>query len=380
MTEKDLYAVLGVSRTASSDEIKKAYRKLARAHHPDVNPGNRAAEERFKAISEAHDVLGDADKRKLYDEFGMAGVQAGFDPAQARAYRDQAAEWQRRGGGSDGGAGSAPHGFGGYSSFEDIFGDIFSGAQGGSSAREGADAESEITIDLLDAIRGLSTDLTIQRQDACPDCAGSGADAGSSTVCPECHGSGSVRMGKGPVAFTRTCPRCGGAGRISTKPCAGCGGSGRRVTSERLHVKIPAGVDTGSRVRVAGKGGPGAGGAAAGDLYIRVTVRPHPLLERRGEDLHMDLPVTVGEAMLGAAIEVPTADGPVRVKVPPRSQAGRQLRVKGRGVPRLRGGERGDLYLRLVIHVPEREGDAAAEAARALDATYERSPRDGWRL
>lgn len=377
MTEKDLYAVLGVTRTASPDEIKKAYRKLARAHHPDVNPGNRAAEERFKAISEAHDVLGDADKRKLYDEFGMTGVQAGFDPQQARAYRDESAEWQRRATRS---STAEPHGFGGYSSFEDVLGDIFGGAGGAGQARGGADAESEITIDLLDAVRGLSTELSLQRQAACPDCGGSGADAASSTVCPECHGSGNVRMGKGPVAFSRTCPRCGGGGRISTTPCKGCGGSGVRVTSERLQVRIPPGVDTGSRVRVAGKGGPGAGGAPAGDLYIRVTVRPHPLLERRGDDLHMDLPVTVGEAMLGAAIEVPTADGPVRVKVPAGSQVGRQLRVKGRGVPHLRGGGRGDLYLRLVVHVPEGDGAAVADAARALDAAYARSPRDGWRL
>lgn len=376
MTEKDLYAVLGVSRTATSEEIKKAYRKLARAHHPDVNPGNRTAEERFKAVSEAYDILGDPAKRTLYDEFGMAGAQAGFDPQQARAHREQAAEWQRR---AAQGGGDA-RGFGGYSSFEDILGDIFGGAGGAPEARGGSDAESEITIDLLDAVRGLSTELTIQRQDACPDCGGSGADAATSSVCPECHGSGSVRMGKGPVAFTRTCPRCGGAGRVSTAPCKGCGGSGVRVTSERLQVRIPPGVDTGSRVRVAGKGRPGAGGAPAGDLYIRVTVRPHPLLERRGDDLHMDLPVTVGEAMLGASIDVPTAEAPVRVKVPAGSQAGRQLRVKGRGVPHLRGGGRGDLYLRLVIHVPEGDSAGAVEAARALDAAYARSPRAGLRL
>ena len=371
MTEKDLYAVLGVARTASADEIRKAYRKLARAHHPDVNPGNREAEDRFKAVSEAYDVLGDAEKRKLYDEFGMASAQAGFDAQQARAQREQAAEWRRRASDSDGA--------GRYSSFEDVFGDIF-GQAGGAMEARGADAESELTIDLLDAVRGLSSDLTIQRQEACPVCDGSGADPASSSSCQDCHGSGRVRVGKGPMAFTRTCPRCGGAGRLATRPCATCGGNGRRVASERLTVHIPAGVDTGSRVRVAGKGSPGMGGAPAGDLYIRVTVRPHPLLERRGDDLHMDLPVTVSEAVLGAAIEVPTPDGPVRVKVPARSQAGRQLRVKGRGVPHLRGGGRGDLYLRLVVHVPDSESAAVADAARALDAAYARPPRDGWRL
>ncbi|HSQ01608.1 MAG TPA: molecular chaperone DnaJ [Candidatus Dormibacteraeota bacterium] len=378
MTEKDLYAVLGVSRTASADEIKKAYRKLARAHHPDVNPGNKEAEERFKALSEAHDVLGDADKRKLYDEFGMAGVQSGFDPQQARAHRDQAADWQRRTA-----AGGGEHqGFGGYSSFEDIFGDIFGGARGGGGTPEmrGSDAESELTIDLLDAVRGLSTELTIQRQEPCPVCDGSGADPASTSTCPDCQGRGTVRMGKGPMSLTRTCPRCGGAGTVSTRPCPTCSGSGRRMSSERLSVRIPAGVDSGSRVRIAGKGSPGIGGAPAGDLYIRVAVRPHPLLERRGDDLYMDLPVTVSEAMLGATIEVPTADGPVRVKVPALSQAGRQLRVKGKGVPHLRGGQRGDLYLRLRVHVPDRESTAAAEAARALDAAYAASPREGWRL
>jgi len=381
MAEKDLYGVLGVPRSASADDIKKAYRKLARKHHPDVNPGNRTAEERFKAVSEANDVLGDPDKRKLYDEFGMAGVQTGFNADQARAYRDQPSDWSR---GRNGGAraAEADGGFG-YSRFEDVFGDIFGGAQrggfGGGSA-SGADAEAEMTIDLLDAVRGLSTALTIQRQEVCGTCGGDGADPASVTTCPECNGSGHVQVAKGPMSFTRTCPRCKGSGRTSSKPCPTCGGSGQRVVSERLNVKIPAGVDSGSRVRVAGKGSPGSGGGAPGDLYIRVTVRPHPLLERRGDDLYLDLPVTVGEAMLGASIEVPTPDGAVRVKVPKGSQAGRQLRVKERGVPHLRGGGRGDLYLRLVVHVPDAESEAAASAAQAIDALYARAPRDGWRL
>jgi len=373
MTEKDLYAVLGVPRTATADEIRKAYRKLARAHHPDVNPGNKEAEERFKALTEANDVLGDPEKRKLYDEFGMAAAQSGFDPAQARAHREQASEWQRR---------SAPdgEGFGGYSSFEDIFGDIFNRTGRGAPEMRGGDAESEMTIDLLDAVRGLSTELTIQRQEACPTCEGSGADPASASTCPECQGRGTVRMGKGPMSMTRACPRCGGAGKVSTRPCPTCQGSGRKIASERLSVRIPAGVDTGSRVRIAGKGSPGTGNAPPGDLYIRVTVRPHPFLERRGDDLYMDMPVTISEAMLGAGIEVPTPDGPVRVKVPALSQAGRQLRVKGRGVPQLKGGGRGDLYLRLQVHVPDRDTPAAAEAARALDEAYAHNPRDGWRL
>lgn len=376
MTEKDLYAALGVPRTASDAEIKKTYRKLARKHHPDVNPGNREAEERFKAISEAYDVLGDAGKRKLYDEFGMAGVQSGFDPQKARAYREQAQAWQGSGGGNQ-------EGFAGYSNFEDLFGDIFAerGERGGRERpMPGGDAEYELEIGLLDALRGLSTEISIQRPEPCPTCAGSGADPASATTCPECQGQGRIRVGKGPVAFMRTCPRCGGAGKVSSKPCPTCAGSGQRVTTERLNVRIPPGVDNGSRVRVAGKGSAGSAGAPAGDLFIRIKVRPHPLLERRGHDLYMDLPVTVGEAVLGASAEVPTLDGAVRVRVPPGSDSGRQLRVRGRGAPHLRGKERGDLYLKLVVHVPEADAPGVAEAARALDATYRGSPRDGWRL
>jgi molecular chaperone DnaJ len=377
MTEKDLYAALGVSRTASADAIKKAYRKLARKHHPDVNPGNREAEERFKAISEAYDVLNDPEKRKLYDEFGMTGVQAGFDPEQARAYREQAQTWQR-----SAGAGATRSGFAGYTNFEDVFGDIFGTRERGfrEQPARGEDVESEFEIDLLDALRGLSTTIAIQRPEICPTCSGSGADPASAQTCPECNGQGRVRVAQGPVPFMRTCPRCGGAGKISARPCPTCQGAGQRVTTERLNVRIPPGVDTGSRVRVAGKGSPGSAGAPAGDLFIRVKVRPHPLLERKGHDLYMDLPVTVGEAVLGASIEVPTPDGPVRVRVPPRSQAGRQLRVRGRGAPHLRGSERGDLYLKLVVQVPDTEAPAAAEAARALDAAYARSPRSDLRL
>ncbi|MEO8604335.1 MAG: molecular chaperone DnaJ [bacterium] len=382
MAEKDLYGVLGVSRTASADDIKKAYRKLARKHHPDVNPGNRTAEERFKAISQANDVLGDPEKRKLYDEFGIAAAQTGFDADQARAQRDQAADWQRARSAGAGRGRASDAGPGGYNRFEDIFGDIFGGAERGfgGGATAGADVESTMTIDLLDAVRGLSTEVTIQRQEVCATCGGSGADPATVVTCPECKGSGQVQVAKGPMSFTRTCPRCGGSGHTSSQPCPTCGGSGHRVVSERLNVRIPPGVDTGSRVRVAGKGSPGSGGGPAGDLYIRVTVRPHALLERRGDDLHLDLPVTVSEALLGASIDVPTADATVRVKVPKGSQAGRQLRVKERGVPHLRGGGRGDLYLRLVVHVPDVDSSQAAEAAQALEEFYSHKPRDGWRL
>lgn len=375
MEEKDLYAALGVARNASADEIRKAYRKLARKYHPDVNPGNDAAEERFKAISEAHDIVGDPEKRKLYDEFGIAGAQSGFDPDQARAART-AYSWA----GSGRGAGQRA-GFGGYENFEDIFGDIFSERGGGGASRgrrraAGGDFESEIEIDFLDAVRGMSTEISLDRRDACTVCSGSGVDVSAAPTCPECNGSGRVQVGDGPVKFTRTCSRCGGAGRVGANPCAACGGGGQTSRRERLAVKIPPGVDTGSRVRVSGKGGAGAGGGPAGDLYIRVVVRPHPLIERRGDDLYVDLPVTVGEAISGAAIEVPTPDGTkVRVRVPPRTQTGKQLRIRGRGMPSLRGGSRGDLYLRVAVHVPEAGGAAVTAAAEAMAAGYDSDVR-----
>jgi molecular chaperone DnaJ len=205
-------------------------------------------------------------------------------------------------------------------------------------------------------------------------------DATDAATCTDCGGRGRLRVGKGPVAFTRTCPRCGGQGKTGTRPCGQCGGSGQRLGTERLTVHIPPGVDTGSRVRVAGKGAAGDGGGPAGDLFIHVRVRPHPLLERRGDDLHMDLPLTLPEAVLGATIQVPTPDGEVRVRVPPGSQTGRQLRVKGHGVPHLRGKGRGDLYLRIVIHAPDELGDAVREAVRRLEPAYGRNPRQDLRL
>ncbi len=375
---KDLYATLGVSRAASADEIKKAYRKLARKYHPDVNPGNKEAEERFKSISQANDILSDPEKRKLYDEFGMEGLHAGFDAAKAREY----AAWQSRGGTADFGAAAGRGGGAQYSSFEDIFGDIF----GGRAARpqgplRGADAEYEIEIALLDALRGLTTTISLERADTCASCHGSGEQPGSqATTCPECSGRGQVRAGEGPIAFTRTCPRCGGAGRIGVIPCSTCGGSGQARRHERLSVRIPPGVDNGSRVRVAGKGGAGRGGGPAGDLFLLLRVKPHPLLERRGNDLYLDLPVTVGEATLGAQVTVPTPDGEVRVKVPPGSQSGRQLRVRGHGAPVLSGHGRGDLYLRLMVQVPADAGERLKQAVEAIESAYSGNPRQGLRF
>ncbi len=380
MADKDLYASLGVERGASQDEIRAAYRKLARKHHPDVNPGNAEAEERFKEISQAHDVLSDPEKRKLYDEFGMAGVESGFDPERARAAR-HAQSW---GGGGFQSAGPGA-GFGGYGSFEDIFADILGeqARRGGRAPRAaaGGDFESEIEIGLLDAIRGLSTEVSIDRREACATCHGQGLDLSAATTCSQCGGSGQVRVGDGPVPFMRACPRCGGVGREGARPCATCGGEGTTSRRERLAIKIPPGVDSGSRVRVAGKGGAGSGGGASGDLYIRVKVRPHPQIERDGKDLVVDLPVTVAEAVAGASIEVPTPDGSkVRVRVPAGTQSGVRLRIRGRGMPALKGGERGDLFLRVQVQIPGEGGEAIEQAARALDAGYKEDVRSALRF
>jgi len=372
---QDLYATLGVSRSATGDEIKKAYRKLARKHHPDVNPGNKEAEERFKSISHAYDVLSNPEKRKLYDEFGMEGLQAGFDAGRAREY----AAWQSQGGTADLGG----EGFARYTNFEDIFGDIL-GARAGRPRGpvRGADADYEIEIGLLDAVRGLTTTISLDRAESCATCHGSGQQQGPNAgTCPECGGRGQVRAGQGPIELRRTCPRCGGVGQIGLVPCATCGGSGQSRRSERLSVRIPAGVDNGSRVRIAGKGGPGGPGGAAGDLFLTIRVKPHPLLERRGNDLYMDVPVTVGEAALGGQITVPTPDGEVRVKVPPGSQSGRLLRVRGHGTPVLGAKGRGDLYLRLMVQVP---GDGAPERVReaihTIESAYSGNPRQGLRF
>src|SRR5579862_9656286 len=242
MAAKDLYSVLGVERSASAADIKKAYRKLARKYHPDVNPGNKQAEERFKELSQAHDVLSDPEKRKLYDQFGMEGLQAGFDANQARAQRT----WGGAGAGRDetfSGGGSFR-----YSNFEDIFGDMLGGG-GRPGPQPGQDIEAALEVDLLDAVRGVSTQISLDRPETCPTCSGSGSDPQSESTCPECQGRGQVQAGRGPISMMRTCPRCHGAGRIGTRACATCHGAGQTSRHERLNVKIPAGVDEGSRVR-----------------------------------------------------------------------------------------------------------------------------------
>jgi len=376
----DFYEILGVPRDASQDAIKKAYRKLARKWHPDLNPGNTEAEQKFKDISRAYDALGREENRKLYDEFGEEGLQAGFDAEKAREYKQWGAGFQQQAGGGGGGAG-----FGQYQSYEDIFGDLFGFGGGGGGFQEagpsrGRDVEHEMTIGLLEALRGFETELVMQKPRECGTCRGSGLDSGAGmTTCPACGGSGRLNVAEGPMQFTRPCPQCGGHGKTG-RPCPQCGGSGRIMAEERIRVTIPPGVREGSRVRVAGKGEPGRNGGAAGDLYLVVHVKTHPLLRRDGDNLYMDVPVTVHEVMAGGGVTVPSVDGPLKVKIPPRSQSGQTLRLKGKGALNTRSRKRGDLMVRLIVKVPRTDDPRALEAASEMDDHYQGDVREGLRL
>ena len=368
MAEKDLYAALGVDRKATADELKKAYRKLAKKLHPDANPNDKKSEERFKVVSAAYDVLGDAKKRALYDEFGDVALRSGFDEEKARqfrSYQQQAAQ-----AGSSGGFGGA-HGFGGAEGFNfeggsgfdsgdlgSMFGDLFARRQAASTARRrteparGEDVEVEFAIDLHDAVVGGERDISLVLP----------------TRCTECHGSGQ---------------KAGSRQRGQREPCPRCGGKGSLEETRRLTVKIPAGVETGSRVRLAGKGIPGERGGEDGDLFLRIQVREHPTVRVSGRDLSLDLPITVAEAMLGAEVTAPTFEGPVTLKIPPGSQSGRRLRLRGRGLPGLRSGStgapRGDLYVLLQIVLPE-VSEPAREAAAALEKLYRHDVRQEVKL
>jgi len=380
VAKKDLYTVLGVSRTASTDEIKKAYRQLARKYHPDVNQGNKQAEERFKEVSLAHDTLSDETKRKLYDEFGEEGLQPGFNAEQMRAYR----QWNSARGSTSrqrGNRSTASTGPG----FEDLFGDILGSFGRGSRSQPDVtpaqDLEYILDLSLLDAIRGTSTTISIQRPNQCPTCHGTGDRAGrQSSACTECGGQGQVRVGTGPVAFFRTCARCGGSGRLSPGGCSQCGGSGRITTPEKLTVKIPAGVDEGTRIRLAGKGAGHSGGGPSGDLYLEIRIQPHPTLTRKGFDLYLDVPVTIGEAVSGATITVPTPHGDVKLKIPAGSQSGQVLRLKGKGVTDTKANTNGDFYVKVMIQVPQEASERLRQAVDQLERCYTDSPRKNLHL
>ena len=389
---EDLYQLLGVSRGASEDEIKKAYRKLARKYHPDVNPGNKAAEEKFKQVSAAFEVLSNSEKRKLYDEFGEDAAKMGYDPKKAeafRAYRDAAA---RGGGPGFGGSGGMPDMEG--VDLGDLLGDLFRNRAGGTSRvrgmedlfghdepegpSRGEDLHAQVRVSLREAVTGTERSLSITRPGRCKKCKGSG-HFGKPETCPTCKGSGKIRQGRGPLSMTSTCPTCGGSGKIAP-PCDLCGGTGRVEETARVTVMIPPGVQTGSQVRVAGQGAAGYLGGPPGDLFLEVQVEPHPLVRREGDDLYVDLPVTVAEAMLGAQVRAPTFTGEVTVTVPPHSQSGRKLRLKGQGVPALRGNGRGDLYFEILIRVPEKATAEVKAAAETLAHAYAHDVRADLRL
>ena len=374
----DFYEKLGVSKTASKDDIKKAYRKLARKWHPDINPGNKVAEQKFKEISEAYDCLGNDEKRKLYDEFGEEGLKSGFDADKARQYQQWGSRQQTRGG-------ESAQDFGRYHSYEDVFGDLFGfgGQRSGFTSRmplKGRDVEYEMTIDLISALRGFETEITMNQSRPCPVCSGSGADPSSKPVpCAACKGTGRLNVAEGPLQFTKICSTCNGRGQI-LKECSACGGIGQVSGVEKIKVSIPKGVKDGSKVRVSGKGEQGRDGGPSGDLFLLVKVNPHPLLERKEDDLFMDVPITVYEAMAGGSITVPTLDGQVKVKVPPRSQSGKSLKLKGKGALNTRTKKSGDLFLRLIVKVPETDDLDILEAARKLELLYASDVRSGIRI
>jgi len=387
--EKDLYAVLGVSKSATQDEIRRVYKKLARQYHPDVNPGNASAEERFKEISAAYDVLSNADKRKLYDEFGHEGLRGGFDPDKARAYKAWSEGRRTTRGPMGGGFGAT--GGADEEGFEFDLGDLFGGMGGfgfGDDIREprarargparGQDVGVAVEIDFVDALRGKEIPMRLPLRVECDRCGGKGDEPGTTPdKCKTCDGTGRAQVVRGPMRMLGVCPTCGGEGVVRT-PCTKCGGSGVVESEQTVTVRIPPGADHGTQLTVRGKGHAGIRGGPPGDLVIETRVRPHPWFRREGLDLHLKLPVTVAEAYAGASIDVPTPDGTVKLKVPPRSQPGARLRLKGKGVERK--SERGDLYVDLDVRLPPREDKEFEQAARAAEALYEKPVREGVRL
>jgi molecular chaperone DnaJ len=362
--EKDYYKVLGVAKNASAAEVKKAYRKLAQQHHPDANPGNTQAEDRFKEISAAYDVLGDEDKRKQYDrvrDMAASGVGSGGFPG---------------GGGGFGG------GFPGGVRFEDLgdlgdlFGGLFGGSRRGGGARpaRGADLETTVTVSFDDAMTGTTMPVRISGPAPCETCHGSGAAPGTSpTICSRCGGSGAVAVNQGLFQMSQPCPVCHGSGRVVQTPCPTCGGTGSRRRTRSFQVKVPAGVQDGARIRLTGRGEPGPAAAQSGDLYVQVRVQPHAFFGRSGRDLTLELPVTYAEAALGADVRVPTLNGPVTMKVPAGTPNGKTFRLKGKGAPR-RGGH-GDLLVTTRIEVPRKLSRPEKELLRQLQQTEKESPR-----
>lgn len=352
VSKADYYEVLGVSRDASEQELKSAYRRLALKFHPDRNPGDAAAEEKFKEASEAYQVLSDADKRSAYDRFGHAGV-------------------------SGGGPGGFGGGFSGAVDLGDIFGDLFGemfnmgGQQRGSRQMRGDDLRYDLTIDFVEAIFGTEKKIRIRRLEACETCKGSGSASGRGpSVCPQCQGRGQIRYQQGFFSVARTCSACNGRGSIISDPCQTCRGETRLTKEIELTVKVPQGVEEGTRIRYSGEGDVGRGNGPSGDLYVVLSIRQHDFFAREGQNLHCVIPISFPQAALGAEIEIPAVDGPVMLKVPEGIQSGKELRIRGKGVPYLNERGRGDLIVKVVVQIPKKlsraQRDLIAELAKTM--------------
>ncbi|WP_148864182.1 molecular chaperone DnaJ [Marinobacter fonticola] len=347
MAKRDYYEILGVSRDADEKEIKRAYRKLAMKYHPDRNPDDKEAENKFKEASEAYEILADASKRSAYDQFGHAGVDG-------------------QGGGSGFG--------GGGGSFSDIFGDVFGDIFGGGRGRSnrGADLRYTLQLDLEQAVKGTTVQIKVPGHVECDFCHGSGAEKGSTAeTCGTCAGMGQVRMQQGFFAVQQTCPTCRGAGKVIKNPCKKCHGAGRVEQPKTLSVKVPPGVDTGDRIRLSGEGEMGMEGGPAGDLYVQVAVREHSIFTRDGRNLYCEVPISIIDATLGGELEVPTLDGRVKLKIPAETQTGKLFRLRNKGVAPVRGGPSGDLLCRVIVETPvnltKRQKELLAEFQKTLD-------------
>jgi molecular chaperone DnaJ len=355
-TKRDFYEVLGVARNASDDDIKKAYRKLAMKYHPDRNPGNKSAEEKFKEAKEAYEILSDGQKRAAYDQHGHAGV----DPNMR------------------GGFGPGAEGFGGFAeAFGDIFGDLFGGggARGGGGRQRyrGADLSYAMEITLEEAASGKDAQIRIPGWENCGTCHGNGAKPGTKVnTCPVCNGAGMVQINQGFFRVQQSCPQCHGAGKVIPEPCTACRGAGKVKVQKDLEIKIPAGIGEGMRIRTAGNGEPGANGGPPGDLYIEIHIKKHAIFERDGDDLHCVAPISFARATLGGEIEVPTLDGKATIEIPEGTQAGKQFRLRGKGIKGVRSSYPGDLYCHIAIETPVKLTDHQKKLLQDFDASIQK--------
>jgi molecular chaperone DnaJ len=360
----DLYTLLGLTPEATTGDIKRAYRRLARKYHPDINPGDRAAEVRFRQIQEAYEILTDPERRRAYDQAGR--VEARSDGASY---------------GFEGFDFSVEASFGpGASTFGDLFGGVFRRAAAGrpgDGAEQGADLYATAALSFGEAMRGAERPVTVTRGDRCAACHGAGLVRGSDGPCLRCDGSGTLRTARGHMVFSRPCEACGGVGRQPPRACPRCGGLGVETRAETVTVRLPPGIADGARIRVPGKGNAGLRGGPAGDLYVAVSVAADPVFRREGDDLHVQVPVAVHEAALGARIEVPTVDGPASLRVPPGMQSGQRLRLRGRGAPSPRDGRRGDLVVELRVVLPRVLDERSKELLREFGRINRENVREG---